>query len=117
MALAGQMNSAYRRPIPSLRWWISGILFGSTVMKHSPGLAKSSRSNSRIPRLSTLPGRFTSQSANTWEPYKTVARPCARPHRQVCSAVKRWRCVPSGMGRTRGPGVRLWYLSYKNVAF
>ncbi len=34
MAVAGQMNSAHRRPIPFLRWWIGGILFASTVINY-----------------------------------------------------------------------------------
>ena len=34
MAIAGQMNSAQPRIIPSLRWWIGGILFASTVINY-----------------------------------------------------------------------------------
>ena len=34
MAIAGQMNSAPPRSIPSLRWWIGGILFVSTVINY-----------------------------------------------------------------------------------
>ena len=34
MAIAGQMNSAEPRSIPSLRWWIGGILFASTVINY-----------------------------------------------------------------------------------
>ena len=34
MAMAGQMNSAEPRSIPSLRWWIGGILFASTVINY-----------------------------------------------------------------------------------
>ena len=34
MAVAGQMNSAQPRIIPSLRWWIGGILFASTVINY-----------------------------------------------------------------------------------
>lgn len=34
MALAGQVGSSRLRPIPSLRWWIGGILFASTVINY-----------------------------------------------------------------------------------
>ena len=34
MAIAGQMNSAKPRSIPSLRWWIGGILFASTLINY-----------------------------------------------------------------------------------
>ncbi len=34
MAIAGQINSAEPRSIPSLRWWIGGILFASTVINY-----------------------------------------------------------------------------------
>src|SRR5437899_5751077 len=34
MAVEGQMNSAEPRSIPSLRWWIGGILFASTVINY-----------------------------------------------------------------------------------
>ena len=34
MAIAGQMNSTRPRSIPSLRWWIGGILFASTVINY-----------------------------------------------------------------------------------
>ncbi len=34
MALAGQMASCRPRSIPSLRWWIGGILFASTVINY-----------------------------------------------------------------------------------
>jgi ACS family hexuronate transporter-like MFS transporter len=34
MALAGQISSPRPRPIPSLRWWIGGILFASTVINY-----------------------------------------------------------------------------------
>ncbi len=34
MAITGQMNSAKPHPIPSLRWWIGGILFASTVINY-----------------------------------------------------------------------------------
>ena len=34
MAVAGQDGSAKSRPIPSLRWWIGGILFASTVINY-----------------------------------------------------------------------------------
>jgi len=34
MAVAKQMKSAQPRPIPSLRWWIGGILFASTVINY-----------------------------------------------------------------------------------
>ena len=34
MAVAGQIGSAQPRPIPSLRWWIGGILFASTVINY-----------------------------------------------------------------------------------
>ncbi|MCU1317388.1 MAG: major facilitator superfamily transporter [Candidatus Acidoferrum typicum] len=34
MALAGQMESDRPRSIPSLRWWIGGILFASTVINY-----------------------------------------------------------------------------------
>ena len=34
MAVAKQLNSAPPRPIPSLRWWIGGILFASTVINY-----------------------------------------------------------------------------------
>ncbi len=34
MALAGQMESGRPRSIPSLRWWIGGILFASTVINY-----------------------------------------------------------------------------------
>lgn len=34
MPTAGQMNSAQPRSIPSLRWWIGGILFASTVINY-----------------------------------------------------------------------------------
>ena len=34
MAVAKQLNSAQPRPIPSLRWWIGGILFASTVINY-----------------------------------------------------------------------------------
>jgi MFS transporter, ACS family, hexuronate transporter len=34
VALAGQMESGRPRSIPSLRWWIGGILFASTVINY-----------------------------------------------------------------------------------
>ncbi len=34
MALAGQVESGRPRSIPSLRWWIGGILFASTVINY-----------------------------------------------------------------------------------
>jgi ACS family hexuronate transporter-like MFS transporter len=34
VAVAGQDGSAKSRPIPSLRWWIGGILFASTVINY-----------------------------------------------------------------------------------
>src|SRR5216684_67250 len=34
MAVAGQIGSAQPRHIPSLRWWIGGILFASTVINY-----------------------------------------------------------------------------------
>ena len=34
MAVAGQIGSAQPRSIPSLRWWIGGILFASTVINY-----------------------------------------------------------------------------------
>src|SRR5947209_13059097 len=34
MALTGQIGSARPRAIPSLRWWIGGILFASTVINY-----------------------------------------------------------------------------------
>jgi len=34
MAVAGQIGSAKQRVIPSLRWWIGGILFASTVINY-----------------------------------------------------------------------------------
>jgi len=34
MAVEGQKNSAQPRSIPSLRWWIGGILFASTVINY-----------------------------------------------------------------------------------
>ncbi len=34
MAVEGQKNSAESRSIPSLRWWIGGILFASTVINY-----------------------------------------------------------------------------------
>ena len=34
MAVAGQIGSARPRFIPSLRWWIGGILFASTVINY-----------------------------------------------------------------------------------
>src|SRR4030088_3076641 len=34
MAVAGQIGSPQPRPIPSLRWWIAGILFASTVINY-----------------------------------------------------------------------------------
>src|SRR5258707_1743308 len=34
MALTGQIGSAEQRAIPSLRWWIGGILFASTVINY-----------------------------------------------------------------------------------
>src|SRR5256885_16289279 len=34
MAVAGQIGSAWPRFIPSLRWWIGGILFASTVINY-----------------------------------------------------------------------------------
>src|SRR6266446_3555306 len=34
MAVAKPLNSAQPRPIPSLRWWIGGILFASTVINY-----------------------------------------------------------------------------------
>ena len=34
MAMAGQVNSAQPSIIPSLRWWIGGILFASTVINY-----------------------------------------------------------------------------------
>jgi ACS family hexuronate transporter-like MFS transporter len=34
VAIAGQMNSTRPRSIPSLRWWIGGILFASTVINY-----------------------------------------------------------------------------------
>src|ERR1700751_803578 len=34
MAVAGQIGSAGQRAIPSLRWWIGGILFASTVINY-----------------------------------------------------------------------------------
>jgi MFS transporter, ACS family, hexuronate transporter len=34
MAVAGQIGSAKQRAIPSLRWWIGGILFASTVINY-----------------------------------------------------------------------------------
>jgi ACS family hexuronate transporter-like MFS transporter len=34
MAVAKPLNSAHPRPIPSLRWWIGGILFASTVINY-----------------------------------------------------------------------------------
>src|SRR6267143_4124619 len=34
MAVAGQIGSPQPRPIPSLRWWIGGILFASTVINY-----------------------------------------------------------------------------------
>jgi ACS family hexuronate transporter-like MFS transporter len=34
MAIAGQVGSGQRRLIPSLRWWIGGILFASTVINY-----------------------------------------------------------------------------------
>src|SRR5260370_40265786 len=34
MALTGQIGSAEQRAIPSLRWWIGGILVASTVINY-----------------------------------------------------------------------------------
>jgi ACS family hexuronate transporter-like MFS transporter len=34
MAIAGRIGPAERRAIPSLRWWIGGILFASTVINY-----------------------------------------------------------------------------------
>jgi ACS family hexuronate transporter-like MFS transporter len=34
MAIAQQIKSAQPRVIPSLRWWIGGILFASTVINY-----------------------------------------------------------------------------------
>ncbi len=34
MAVEEQKNSPHSRPIPSLRWWIGGILFASTVINY-----------------------------------------------------------------------------------
>src|SRR5260370_23506038 len=34
MAVEGQKNPAESRSIPSLRWWIGGILFASTVINY-----------------------------------------------------------------------------------
>jgi ACS family hexuronate transporter-like MFS transporter len=34
MAVAGQVGPALPRKIPSLRWWIGGILFLSTVINY-----------------------------------------------------------------------------------
>jgi ACS family hexuronate transporter-like MFS transporter len=34
VTIAGQMNSAQPRSIPSLRWWIGGLLFASTVINY-----------------------------------------------------------------------------------
>jgi len=34
MAVVGQVGSAGQRVIPSLRWWIGGILFASTVINY-----------------------------------------------------------------------------------
>src|SRR5215467_13934832 len=34
MATAHHVSAANRRPIPSLRWWIGGMLFASTVINY-----------------------------------------------------------------------------------